>query len=158
MSEVCKNTVDAICRDEDIAQKLFELKEQNGGKLKLRHYFKFGSDGSKGQPIFKQILDEERYQGALYATGMVSMQLVAELENGQFVIIYNNSLMNSSLSWRPLRLLFKAESKELILEEKARLDKELDELQPYEVYDGITVEHKGFYCMCDMKDSVWIEF
>ena len=154
MKEVCTNTVDAICADEDLAQKLFELKEQNGGKLKLKHYFKYGSDGSKGGPIFKQVFDQEREQGALYSSGMVSMQIVAELENGQVAIIYNNPLVNSSLAWRPLRLLFKAETTELTVEEKNRLEKERDELEEYEVYDGITVEHHGFYCMCDMKDSV----
>ena len=119
--------------------------------MKLKHYFKYGSDGSKGLPIFKQILDAERDQGAIYATGMVSMQIVAELENGQKAIIYNNSLVNSSLSWRPLRFLFKSETTEITVQEKERLEKERDELEDYEVFDGITVEHVGFYCMCDQK-------
>ena len=130
---------------------LIDLKEKNGGELKIRHLFKFGSDGSGGGPIFKQVLDEERQQGSVYATGMVTMQLVAELPDEQVAIIYNNNLVNSSLSWRPLRLLFKKETTEIIKEEQERLEKERDELEDYEVMDGITITHVGYYCMCDMK-------
>ena len=151
MSEVCKNTVDAICGDEDLMAFLIVLKEKNGGELKIMHLFKFGSDGSGGGPIFKQVLDEERQQGSVYATGMVTMQLVAELPDEQVAIIYNNNLVNSSLSWRPLRLLFKKETTEIIKEEQERLEKERDELEDYEVMDGITITHVGYYCMCDMK-------
>ena len=155
MNDVCKNTVEQIFEANDqLVEQLMELRDENGGVQKVIFYFKYGSDGSQGHPIFKQILDAERYQGAVYATGMVPMQLVAFMQNGRKEIIYNNVLVNSSLSWRPLRILFKKESTEIIKEEKARLDSERAQLQDFEILDGITITFKGIYSMNDMKESV----
>ena len=64
MDELCKNTVDQIFEDQDLAEKVIELRDENGGTLKLKYFFKYGSDGSQGHPIFKQIISGERYQGA----------------------------------------------------------------------------------------------
>ena len=152
-ASLCKNTLHGIFDDEELVQKLFELKEANGGELVLTFYYKTGSDGSKGHPVFKMVLDEERDQGALYASGMIPMQVIAKQSNGQVAILYNNSLVNSSLSWRPLRLLFKSETNELIKEEKERLDRERQELaeENYELFEGIKVNFVGFYAMADMK-------
>ena len=156
MNDVCKNTVEQIFEANDqLVEQLMELRNENGGVQKVIFYFKYGSDGSQGHPIFKQILDAERYQGAVYATGMVPMQLVVFLSNGRKEILYNNVLVNSSLSWRPLRILFKKESTELIKDEKARLDSERAQLQDIEILDGITITFKGIYSMNDMKESVW---
>ena len=154
MNEVCKNTAEQIFADDDLAERLIELRDENGGLLSVIFYFKYGSDGSQGHPIFKQILDAERYQGAVYCTGMVVMQIVAKMRDGSKHIIYYNALVNSSLSWRPLRLLFKKESTELIREEKARLDVERAELQDFEIMDGVTITFIGIYSMNDMKESV----
>ena len=88
----------------------------------------------------------------------VCVACVAKLQNGQFAILYNNNLVNSSLSWRPLRLLFQKESIALIKEEKERLDRQRNELESeeYELFEGITVKFRGYYTMCDMKGCVWI--
>ena len=67
------------------------------------------------------------------------------------LIVYNNSLVNSSYAWRPLRLWFVKETTERIIEEKTRLDKERSELQTYEFWDGIHVKFAGYCSMCDMK-------
>ena len=71
-------------------------------------------------------------------------------------LIFPYSLVNSSLSWRPLRILFKKETNELIKEEKERLDIERNELQSqdYEIFEGINVKFVIFCSMCDMKVSV----
>ena len=160
MGEVLKNTLHSIFEDQEMVAKLQELKEANGGNLELEFYYKFGSDGSKGHPIFKMVLDEERDQGCLYASGLVPIQIVAKLRNGQVAIVYNNNLVNSSLSWRPLRLLFKKESTAIIKEEKERLYQQRSELasENYELLDGISVKFTGWYTMCDMKVSVLIFF
>ena len=156
LGEVAKNTLHGIYQDDELTAKLLELKEANGGSLDLVFYYKFGSDGSQGHPVFKQVLDDERYQGACYASGFIAIQCVAKLQNGQVAILYNNNLVNSSLSWRPLRLLFQKESIALIKEEKERLDRQRNELESeeYELFEGITVKFRGYYTMCDMKGCV----
>ena len=63
------------------------------------------------------------------------------------------SACREGLSWRPLRLLFKSETNELIKEEKERLDHERQALaeENYELFEGIKVNFVGFYAMADMK-------
>ena len=51
-----KSTLHSIFEDEDLREKLEELRERNGGQLKLSFYLKEGSDGSSGQPIIKKVL------------------------------------------------------------------------------------------------------
>ena len=65
---------------------LLDLREKNGGSLTLVMYYKFGSDGSSDHPKFKQLMDEERKQGACYVTGMIPLQIIAEMRNGDKVI------------------------------------------------------------------------
>ena len=151
LQNLLENTVDMILKDGNLIDVLLDLQEKNGGKLILVFYFKFGSDGSSGHPKFKQLMDEERQQGHCYATGLIGMQLVAEMRNGDKIIVYNNSLVNSSLAWRPVRLWFVKETTERIIEEKLRLDVERSELRTFEWFTGIFVNFAGFYSMADMK-------
>ena len=53
-----------ILNNGPIIDLLLDLKEKNGGHLTLVMYYKFGSDGSSGHPKFKQLMDEDRKQGA----------------------------------------------------------------------------------------------
>ena len=156
MAEVVKNTLHAIFDDDDLFEKLQDLKERNGGELEGTFYLKEGSDGSGGEPIIKKVLSDERDQGCLYASGIIAMQIVIKMNDGEEVILFNNSLVNSSLSWRPLRLLFKKETTELIKMERERLDKERKDLcsEAYELFDGIKIKFVIFCSMCDMKVSV----
>ena len=151
--DMCKNTIKLIFDDEDLMAKLIEFRDENGGTLTVVFYYKLGSDGSGDQPIFKQALDEERDLGAVYASGMVVMQIVAKMSDGRNEIIYNNSLVNSSLSWRPLRLLFKKETTAIIKEEYERLFGERQELKAlnYELVDGVSVDFKGNYSLAELK-------
>ena len=75
-----------IFKDGPIIDLLLDLKEKNGGNLDLVMYYKFGSDGSSGHPKFKQLMDEDRKQGACYVTGMIPLQIIAEMRNGDKVI------------------------------------------------------------------------
>ena len=151
--EMVKNTIELIFKDEALMMKLIELRDENGGTLVIVFYYKFGSDGSGDQPIFKQALDQERDLGAVHASGMVAMQCIAKMDDGRKEILYNNSLVNSSLSWRPLRFLFKKETTAIIKEEYERLSGERRELEAenYELVDGVNVEFCGKHSLGDLK-------
>ena len=150
---MCINTVNLILECEKLSETVIKLRDENGGHITLKYYFKFGSDGSNGHPIFKQILNSERDQGSVYATGMVSMQIVCELPNGEIHVVYDNPLVNSSLSWRPLHLWFVKETLARIKIEKDRLFLERKELNDFEYQwcEGVIVKFIGFYSMCDKK-------
>ena len=75
-----------ILKDPAFIDLLLDLKAKNGGELILVMYYKFGSDGSSGHPKFKQLMDEERQQGNCYVTGLIAMQIIAEMRNGDKVI------------------------------------------------------------------------
>ena len=90
MEEVVKNTLHSIFEDDDMMEKLEELREKNGGTLKLSFYLKEGSDGSSGQPIIKKVLSDERDQGCIYASGIIAIQIVAKMDDGTDEILFNN--------------------------------------------------------------------
>ena len=85
LQNMIENTIDGILSDPAVAAKIFELIAKYG-EIKLIFLYKFGSDGSSGHPKIKQIVDEERQQGSLYATSFVPMQILAQLPNGDYVI------------------------------------------------------------------------
>ena len=154
LKNLCINTATLILDSDDgIAAEALYLKGLNGGKLRLKFLYKYGSDGITGIPIFKQIMDIERKQGHCFVSGMVPLQIVALMDNGEIVIIYHNPLLNSSLSWRPLHLWFVKETANRTLIEKGQLKAEELALRNflYEWMDGITIEFEGYDCMNDQK-------
>ena len=154
MKSLCVNTSLLILEaDDGIAAEALYLKDMNGGRLRLKFLYKYGSDGGSGHPIFKQIMDLERKQGHCFVSGMVPLQIVALMDNGDIIIIYNNPLMNSSLSWRPLHLWFTKETKVRTQIEKGQLKAEEIELRGYvhEWINGITIEFEGYDSMNDLK-------
>jgi hypothetical protein len=97
LQETCVVTVTRLFQDQDIHRKAIELAKQNGGKIELVFYFKYGLDGSSGFTKYKQLcstLDK----GSLLAS---HMQIAAKV-NGKHVVLWNNSLCNSPYACRPL--------------------------------------------------------
>ena len=154
LKNLCVNTATLILDTYDgIAAEALYLRDQNGGKLRLKFLYKYGSDGGNGHPIFKQIMDIERKQGHCFVSGMVPLQIIAIMDNGDVIILYHNPLLNSSLSWRPLHLWFVKETANRTLIEKGQLKAEELALRNYihEWLNGIFLEFEGYDAMNDMK-------
>ena len=114
LQALLEHTVSRILDDPDVKELIQWLKEKYGlTHLDLLFIFKYGLDGSKGHPIFKQFMSCSRDQGALLATHMVGLQIVTVI-NGKVHILYNNSLCNSALSCRPVRYWFVNEDKGIL--------------------------------------------
>ena len=85
LQSMIENTIDGILADQAVQAVIFDLIRKHG-EIKLIFLYKFGSDGSSGHPKIKQIVDEERHDGKLYATSFVPMQILAKLSNGDYII------------------------------------------------------------------------
>ena len=91
-------------------------------------------------------------------TGIVELMVCAVTKDNKRVPIYVNEAMNSSRSFRPIRLKFQKESTQTNIEEGARVEAEMDELRqnPYFPPDFPHLEVKfiGFLTMIDGKVSI----
>lgn len=142
LQEILNITVKRILQDDLVAARVRDLSEKNGGELDLKFLYKWGVDGSKGHPIWKQVCECCRDPGALLASHMVGLQMVAVV-NGKMEVIYDNVLCNSPLACRPLRLWWVNETNEHVAEEIGRIRQEQANLQPFEWEQGITVRFAG---------------
>lgn len=128
MQKVLNKTVDRILIDENIVDRIEDLKHQYG-QIRVELIHKFGLDGSKNHPVFKQVAptetrdegyhtegeddndddemwrqagvadkNEQRDKGACILSCLVPLQLVAILPTGEHEILWENDLMNSNLS------------------------------------------------------------
>lgn len=150
MASVLHHSVDRIMEIDGVAPQAERLAEENDGDLDVKFYFKYGVDGSKGHPTFKQTMSEERVQGACMASHLVPLQMVCDVED-KTNILYENTLCNSPSSVRPLRLWFVPETSESAAEELDRLSNEVKELRPYAWARNIIFTFIAICSMCDGK-------
>lgn len=139
MQKLLDHTMSRILDDPLVAEKLSELSKS--GDMKLKFLFKYGCDGSKGHPIFKQVCECCRNPGSLLASHLVGLQLLAYV-NGSIHIVYDNALANSSIACRPLRLWWVSETKTHLDEELKRLKDEINGLEHF-AWNDYSVEYSG---------------
>ena len=78
MQGLVDHTVDRVLLDKGIIDHVKQLKEKHGS-VRLEFIYKLGMDGSKGHPVFRQEIPDDRVQGACLLSQMVPLQLVAKV-------------------------------------------------------------------------------
>lgn len=114
---------------------------------------KWGSDGSGGHSLYKQIFsDESSSDGSMLLTTIVPLQL--RVLNGS-EIMWTNPAPASTRFCKPLRIQFVKECKESLVEEEKHFKSQIEMLEPtlFSVNDGysIKVYHKLTMTMIDGK-------
>ena len=110
MQSLLDHNTSRIFEDDDIVEQIERLAAENDGELEIFKNCKLGFDGTSLNDIGKSkhsTVNSERDEGHLMTSHLVCMNMVAFDKNGQCHIIYCNSQLNSSVSCRPLRYLFK---------------------------------------------------
>ena len=91
------HTVDRILLDSSIQEHVKQLKEKYGtGEISF--IFKMGLDGSKGHPVFNQVIPETRVQRSVLFSQMVPLQLVAKVpDKGIPFVLWDNKVFTTCL-------------------------------------------------------------
>lgn len=118
---------------------------------------KWGCDGNSGHSIYKQksanneklLIDRN-----LFMTCLVPLQLFVHSDNGDKIIVWQNSRPSSTRFCRPVKLQFMKETTEVILQEKKYMDEQIEALQPTVVIgftEIVKIQHKLCMTMLDGK-------
>lgn len=92
----------------------------------------WGFDGSSGQALYKQAFEDQgENESSIFATTFVPLRIYHQSTQNDKVLLWTNIAAQSYRSCRPLRIIYKKESKELILSEKDRVNQEIDHLTPF---------------------------
>lgn len=118
-------------------QRLLASIEVPPGIIKLELHCKWGADGSSGHseydqtPVTKE--SESMYSDAdLFLITLVPISLYS-LEEEKKTMVWENPRPSSTRFCRPLKLLYQKESKELVVAEIEKIQKEIKELIPLEI-------------------------
>ena len=147
---VCDHTASRIFQIPGVYERAKQLQEENGGKLILILYFKFGCDGFSGCTKFRQIGAEASHDGQVQASHFVVLQITAKV-NGETKVLYTNPLCNSSISCRLLRFWYVKETEETLRKEINRLLEEREFLDDLDIDEDITVTFHGILSLLDQK-------
>ena len=151
LQNLLDHTVTRILDDEDIQLQIDQLVEKNDGEsILIEFIYKYGFDGTGGMMKVKQVTDEVHKPGALFASNMVSLQLISFVK-GKIYILFFNACCNSAASCRPIRHQYISESREVIANEDNRLNSEIQSLKKLEWTDKVTVGYFGIESMNDGK-------
>ncbi|XP_066952690.1 uncharacterized protein [Macrobrachium rosenbergii] len=108
---------------------------------------KYGMDGSTGYSKYKQRSEEEIDEDNLFLISFIPIRLEGVSEE-KTTVIWTNPRPSSTRLCRPIKLLFKKETTELIKVEAGLLEKEVDALTDSSIrlYDlNFRVSHKMFF-------------
>lgn len=122
--------------------------------LECTFYINWGFDGSSGQSLYKQCFedDDRASEGVgLFATTIVPLQIVTNSNQ----VIWRNRLCQSYRSCRPLCIQYRKETTDRVLQEEARVEEEIRNLNSLAVKTSkghtITVNFKFFLAAIDGK-------
>ncbi|KAK3918341.1 Putative cyclic nucleotide-gated ion channel 9 [Frankliniella fusca] len=108
-----------------------------------------------GNGEYNQKPDEELTEGTIILTAAVPLQIIAQPENGPPYLLYQTDRPGSPRNCRPLRLLFRKETKEVVKEIKEQTQSQIDSLIPVQVVlesgKEVTIRHKAVLSMIDGK-------
>ena len=153
LQNMSDHTATRILEDEQIARRIFQLAEENGGTLKVHCNVKLGIDGSNGLQTINILVDDDeeddRHESQMVATNFVAINMWA-IVNGKIKVVYHNSLHNSSYGVRPLRHWYRKEN-DVLEDEIARIREEMKNLTELEWADGISIKYVPFFTMNDQK-------
>ena len=139
LQSLLDHTVMRILDDRQIQLQIDRLVEKNDGEsILIEFLYKYGFDGTQGMMKMKQLTDDFHCPGALFASNMVSLQLVSYVK-GKIYILFVNPCCNSSASVRPIRHQYIKESREVIANEDQRLNTEIQSLRKLEWTEKVTV-------------------
>ena len=70
-----------------------QLKDKYGG-VEVQFIFKVGMDGSKGHPVFNQVIPDDRLAGSCLFSQMVALQLVARVPGKEVpLVLWDNKVI-----------------------------------------------------------------
>ena len=111
-------------------------------------YLKYGSDGSSGHSMYKQIFSNfGQSDSHIYITALVPLELRSN-ETGK--IVWENSRTSSFLYTRPVRLQMIRENSDVILEEHHYLKQKISQLQIFK-YKNKNFQYNLLFTMIDGK-------
>jgi len=97
-------------------------------------YFSWGFDGSTGQSNYKQKYDKGYFglhsDSSLMATTMIPL-IIVQGESLKSHVLWMNTVPQSVRFNRPIELHFVKETKDVIIEKRDSMKKEIDQLAPY---------------------------
>lgn len=111
---------------------------------------KWGFDGASNQSRYKQKMISEQDDSSIFMTSLVPLKLTAEGD-----IIWTNPKPCSPTYCRPVQFSFLKENKEVVMEEKTRMDNEIQALVPSK-YKGNEISHKLMMTMIDGKICTYL--
>jgi hypothetical protein len=119
------------------------IAENNLKQLDLELSFSWGFDGSTGHSIYNMKMDRNSSDAALFATTAVPLKLSSK----EFGTIWENPSPASPRFVRPLQLQFSKETKELVLDTKAKFQQQIKELQAIKttISNDVQVSIKSYF-------------
>lgn len=111
---------------------------------------KWGFDGASNQSRYKQKMDSEQDDSSIFMTSLVPLKLTAGDDT-----IWTNPKPCSSTYCRPVQFSFMKESKEVVMNEKTRMDNEIKALISTK-YQGTEVSHQLIMSMIDGKICTYL--
>lgn len=118
--------------------------------LKLNLISKWGFDGASNQSRYKQKMDSEHVDSSLFMTSLVPLKLTAGDER-----IWTNPKPSSSTYFCPVQFTFIKESKDVVMNEKTRIDNKIEALLPTK-YKANEVSQQLLMTMIDGKICTYL--
>ena len=151
LQQMANHRMQRILQLEKVKIRVTECIEKTGGPLELVYNIKIGLDGSSGFQVIQKLVEGGyRDEGALLASTFVSINVVTVVDN-RLVDVYVNNAVNSSYGCAPLRHWFRRETDETLEVEISRLQDEINNLQPLQTSDDVTVRYCVHFTMLDQK-------
>ena len=121
----------------------------------LTFVYKYGMDGSTGYSAYKQVTQDDTIDDSLFIVTLLPIRLIGK-QGQKEVIVWSNPRPSSTSLCRPVKLLFKKETPELIKNIHAEMQNLIMKLNETHVSLGqnnITVKHHLILSMIDGKVS-----
>lgn len=122
---------------------------------KLTLFSKWGFDGSSSHTQYMQKFASETSDDKyMFLSSLVRLRLIAEHENGQTIVLWQNPRPSSPRFCRPMKLQYKKESVELSKQEKCNIDNQINNLSDTKVMldeKEYSITHTPVFTMIDGK-------
>lgn len=151
LQALINHTVQRICEVQE------EVLVQMKNELSNVHcLFKWGCDGSSGYSSYKQRFSQaidKQEDNAIFVISMVPIQLYSVAEKKKH-ILRQNPAPSSTRYCRPIKILFKSETDQVIKTETTKVKRQIEHLQPVSITiedKEVLVEATLIFCMVDGK-------
>lgn len=117
----------------------------------LKLISKWGFDGASNQSRYKQKMDGEHDDSSIFMTSLVPLKLT-DGDN----TIWTNPKPCSTFYCRPVQFTFVKESEAVVIDNKRKMDEEIEALNPTECINSNRVTHKLMMTMIDAKVCTYL--